>query len=104
MLAERMSEKMPERMSYVDSRVSFSENVEEDVRLQHLQSSYSLLRKNVLLHITKYQGCWHPSKCNDIVMNFYVQNGSKCNLEYCQHFVASRDLKDFKPLTSLPIF
>ena len=70
----------------------------------HLQGNYSLLRKKIYCIILKIKGAGIPPKCNGIVMNFYVQNGSKCNLEYCQHFVASRDLKDFKPMTSLPIF
>jgi hypothetical protein len=70
----------------------------------HLQSSYSLLQKKFYCILLNIKGAGIPQKCNDIVMNFYVQNGSKCNLEYCQHFVASRDLKDFKPMTSLPIF
>ena len=70
----------------------------------HLQSNYSLLRKKIYCILLNIKGAGIPPKCNDIVMNFYVQNGSKCNLEYCQHFVASRDLKDFKPMTSLPIF
>ena len=70
----------------------------------HLQSNYSLLRKKIYCISLNIKGAGIPPKCNDTVMNFYVQNGSKCNLEYCQHFVASRDLKDFKPMTSLPIF
>jgi hypothetical protein len=70
----------------------------------HLQSNYSLLRKIFYCILLNIKGAGIPPKCNDIVMNFYVQNGSKCNLEYCQHFVASRDLKDLKPMTSLPIF
>ena len=77
-------------------------------------SGYNILSSSKQLFITtkktfycillNIKGAGIPQKCNDIVMNFYVQNGSKCNLEYCQHFVASRDLKDFKPMTSLPIF
>merc|ERR1712150_275455 len=43
------------------------------------------------------KGCWHPfiKKCNIIIINFICANSSKCNLEFSQHFVASRDLELF---------
>merc|ERR1739842_261192 len=54
----------------------------------------------ILLNI---KGAGIPPKCNNIVMNFYVQNGSKCNLEYCHYalffkieFVVIIDASEFR--------